>query len=946
MTFPKKRLAALGLAMSLSACQSTWQGQAPEGVTFVESVQRKGDELVIPYEKYQLDNGLTVILHEDDSDPLVHVDVTYHVGSGREEAGKSGFAHFFEHMMFQGSENVADEQHFKIVSEAGGTLNGTTNMDRTNYFETVPANQLEKMLWLESDRMGYFLDAVTQEKFEVQRATVKNERGQNYDNRPYGRIHETMLAALYPPEHSYSWPTIGYIDDLNRVGLEDLKQFFLRWYGPNNATLTIGGAIDKKETLALVNKYFGSIPKGPDVAMPDKPKVTLPETRYLSYQDNISLPLVQLTFPTVHWLHKDEAPLDLLSQILGGGKTSLLYKNLVKTQYAVQANTVHDCKERACHFQLYALPNPMSGKTLADLEEEVRRSFDEFEKRGVSDDDLIKLKAQMEAGAVFGLQSVKGKVSELAAYQTFTGNPNYVSEDIERYKRVTKDDVMRVYEKYIKGKPSVVVSVVPMGKPELAVKPDTFTSPARLPAQPAEQSLPLRKASSSFDRSKQPIATANPLVTPPKLWKSQMDNGLQIMGAQSLETPTTSISIRIPGGHFHTQPLKAGIASLTAGMMNESTQTRSAESMSLALDKLGSHVHISSSSRFTTVYISSLTKNLTETLKLATEKVLLPAFSAEDFQRLRGQVLEGIKMGQKNPDTLAMQAWIALLFGDSSRGMPESGTLSTVNALTLEDVNSFYRRFIKPVGAEVTVVSDLPQSALLKKLSVFNDWSGQSKARNRAFEEREIDTDKVYFVNKDSAAQSVIRIGKHGLPRDFTGNFFKTYLANFPLGGSFNSRINLNLREDKGYTYGAQSYVWGDLYNGGFTTTASVRADVTDKAFDEFVKEIKRYQAEGISREEIDFMRLSVSQKDALKYETPEQKLSFVGNIQQYNLDEQFVKTQANIINNISQSEINTLAKKHMAFDNMIKLVVGDYKTLAPKFKAVGYEVELIELPK
>src|ERR1044072_6461434 len=231
----------------------------------VEKVTRKGNEIVIPYEKYVLPNGLTLIVHEDHSDPVIHVDVTYHVGSAREEIGKSGFAHFFEHMMFQGSDNVKDEQHFKIVSDAGGTLNGSTNRDRTNYYETVPSNQLEKMIWLEADRMGWLLDAVTQKKFEIQRSTVKNERGQNYDNRPYGLAGETASRNLYPYGHPYSWLTIGYIEDLNRSDVNDLKNFFLRWYGPNNATLTVGGDVVTRDIVKMVEKYFGGIPSGPTV---------------------------------------------------------------------------------------------------------------------------------------------------------------------------------------------------------------------------------------------------------------------------------------------------------------------------------------------------------------------------------------------------------------------------------------------------------------------------------------------------------------------------------------------------------------------------------------------------------------------------------------------------------------------------------------------------------
>jgi zinc protease len=306
----KKSLTIGLLAITCSAIGQPSSVVIPQGVKHIETVEKKGNELVIPYQKYELDNGLTLIIHEDHSDPIVHVDVTYHVGSAREEPWRSGFAHFFEHMMFQGSDNVADEEHFKTVSESGGNLNGTTNADRTNYFETVPSNQLETALWLEADRMGFFLDAVTQQKFEVQRATVKNERGQNYDNRPYGLIREKVAQALYPQTHPYHWPTIGYLEDLDRVSVQDLKQFFLRWYGPNNASLTVGGDVDPSRVLALVKKYFGSIPRGAAVYRQKPLDVKLDADRYISYEDNIRFPLLMMAYPTVpntilmrrHWM--------------------------------------------------------------------------------------------------------------------------------------------------------------------------------------------------------------------------------------------------------------------------------------------------------------------------------------------------------------------------------------------------------------------------------------------------------------------------------------------------------------------------------------------------------------------------------------------------------------------------------------------------------------------
>jgi zinc protease len=319
---------------------------------FVEKVVKtKPDELVIPYEKYVLPNGLTVLIHEDHSDPVVHVDVTYHVGSAREEIGKSGFAHFFEHMMFQGSDNVGDEQHFKIITEAGGTLNGTTNRDRTNYFETVPSNQLEKMLWLEADRMGFLLDAVTQQKFEVQRATVKNERGQNYDNRPYGLVQETISRNIFPYGHPYSWLTIGYVEDLNRVDVKDLKNFFLRWYGPNNAVVTVGGDLNTKDALALVNKYFGSIPRGPEVNRTILPAPVLESDRYVSMVDDYAkIPMLYMSMPTVPFYSADEAALDCFADIFGGSNTSILYQRLVKTQKATRAFCFNTFQEVSIFF--------------------------------------------------------------------------------------------------------------------------------------------------------------------------------------------------------------------------------------------------------------------------------------------------------------------------------------------------------------------------------------------------------------------------------------------------------------------------------------------------------------------------------------------------------------------------------------------------------------------
>ena len=922
--------------------------QTIPGVTFIEEVKAEPGKIVIPYKKYQLDNGLTVVIHQDHSDPLAHVDVTYHVGSAREELGKSGFAHFFEHMMFQGSEHVADEEHFKIVTELGGELNGTTNTDRTNYFQTVPANHLETMLWLEADRMGFLLDAVTQPKFEVQRETVKNERGQRVDNRPYGRVNERVIQAMYPEGHPYSWPVIGYMEDLNRVNVNDLKAFFLRWYGPNNATLTVGGDVEPEKVLKMVTKYFGPIPRGPEVNKPEAAMVSLSEDRYISMEDNVHLPLLYLAFPTVAARHEDEAPLDILAEILGGDRTSLLYKNLVKNQLAVQAQVSHPCAELACRFTMYALPHPASGKSLTDMEKIIRDSLDEFEKRGVQDDDLTKVKATMESRNIFGLQSVRGKVSTLAANETFTGNPNYIEQDVARYNNVTKEDVMRVFKKYIKDKKSVVLSVVPNGKLDTIARADNFKVPERTFGEQSAttaDSLQVRKVTNEpFDRSKRPGSGQSAAVSVPDFWKKDMSNGIEVLGSVSSETPTTSILINVPAGHYYTSTDKAGLAELTASMLDEATKKYSVEQMSQELSKLGSDVSISAGNNYININVNTLTKNLDATMALVEQKMFEPAFNEEDFNRLRKQMIEGIKNSMTDASYLANAAYNKLMFGDNIAGKPRNGTLESLESITLDDVKAYYATHFKPHNTQMIVVSDLDQQKLSDTLKGLDSWAGKGPELKLDLPMPLKQELTIYLVNKDKAAQSAIRIGKRGMKRDISGEFYQAGLMNYALGGNFNSRINLNLREDKGYTYGARTRFWGDKLAGGFTASASVRADATDKSIIEFVNEIKSYHSKGTTADELAFMRSSINERDALAYETPQEKLRFLAQILEYDLTPAFVDDRSKIRNDITAEQINELAKRHLNIEDMTMVVVGDAATLKPKLAELGYPVKELKL--
>jgi len=949
------RFSAIALAsLLLFSCTSQYHSSQvsdvvslPAGVSLIEKVVATEDRLVIPFKKYTLVNGLTVILHQDNSDPLVHLDVTYHVGSAREQLGKSGFAHFFEHMMFQGSKNIADEQHFKIVTQSGGNLNGTTNTDRTNYYETVPRNQLEKMLWLESDRMGFLLETITEEKFEIQRSTVKNERGQNVDNRPYGRLNETVNQMIYPREHPYSWPVIGYMTDLDRGTLTDLKEFFSRWYGPNNAVLTIGGDIDEAQTLAWINKYFGNLKTGYQVDNIQKPLINLSDDRYYSFSDNVSLPLLYISFPTVYGMHEDEAALDVFSNIIGNGPTSLLYKNLVKSGIAVQAGASHPCSELACKMSFFALPNPQQGLKLTKIEQVINDTLLEFEERGVNDDDLLKTKVNIETSTIYGLQSVSGKVSTLAHYQTVLGNADYTAQQVARYNNVTKADVMRVYQKYIKGKGAAILSIYPKGQKQVITKADNFVLPnVANPPELSQLNTVIMKNTSDFDRSVMPVSGANPQVTVPKLWRDNFKNGLQIIATQNNETPTVSLLLSIEGGSLLDPIEKAGLASLTASLMNEGTTNHVKEALSNELAKLGSDVSISASGRNTTIHVNSLVKNLDATLIIMLDMMLNPAFEKSDFDRVKNQLIQSLEQGNKDARTLASKALKQVTYGVNNRvGLPDDGTIATVSAISLEDVKGFYQQYFSPKHASLVIVGDMNQSVIMSKLSYLKSWQGSDYIIPRYNGFPKITPNKIYFVDLPNASQSVIKYSRRAMTYDATGEYFKATLMNYPLGSAFNSRINLNLREDKAYTYGASSYFSAGKTLGRFTAGASVKKEHTFDAMVEFEQELTNYQKNGLTHDEVNFMRQAISQNEALNYETPAQKGRFLRQLLQFNLAENYGEQQSEIIENITIEQLNKIASKELK-QPMQWIVVGDAQTVRPQLKKMKLDIVELQLAK
>jgi zinc protease len=936
--------------LALSAFMVLHAGNLHAQAKLVEKVSKSGNAIVIPYEKYELPNGLTLIVHEDHSDPIVHVDVTYHVGSAREEIGKSGFAHFFEHMMFQGSDNVADEQHFKIITEAGGTLNGSTNRDRTNYFETVPSNQLEKMLWLEADRMGFLLNAVTQQKFEVQRATVKNERGQRYDNVPYGLVSEVTAKNLYPYGHPYSWLTIGYVEDLDRVNVNDLKNFFMRWYGPNNAVITVGGDVKAKEVVQLVEKYFGSIPRGPEVTPVKIAAAKLEEDRYISLNDNYAkLPQLRITFPTVPMNHGDEAPLDCVAEILGQGKNSILYKQLVKSGIAVNAYAYNQTSELSGEFVISVTPFP--GKKLSDIEKIAREALVQFEKQGVSDEDLEKFKNSIEAKTIFGLENVSGKVSQLAAYQTFTGNANFIGKDLDRYLKLTKADVINAYNKYIKGKHSVITSVLTKGQEDNRAAADNYSvsSSGYVAPDYGYNGLKYNMATDNFDRSKMPGSGSNPVVNVPKFWKKTLPSDIHVIGTKTDEIPVVTVAISFKGGRLMdaNDPARAGLANMFTDMMEEDTKNYSSEAFSVALDKLGSSIRTVTELDVTTVRVTSLSKNLDKTMKLVEERILRPSFTQEALDRNKKNLIENIKNSQNRPAYIAGVVFDKIQYGGSNvLGWPNTGTVESIANITLDDIKNYYANYFSKQEAEVVVVGDISQDDVLPKLGFLQQLPAKEVALPQLMVAPAIAKTKIYFVDVPNAAQTEFRIGYvTGIKYDALGDFFNCSVMNYPLGGAFNCRLNLDLREDKGWTYGARGNFGGDKYTGYYEFSAGIKANATDSAMQDILQILSDYRTKGATEEELAFTRNSIGQSDARKYETGGQKAGFLSRIQDYALPSDFPKKQNEMLAKMKLSEVNVLASKYIPDVNKMNvLLVGDKAKVWDGLQKLGYE--MVELDK
>jgi zinc protease len=898
--------------------------------TLIEKVEAKADKVVIPYERWKLPNGLTILLHEDHSDPVVNVTVTYKVGSNRENLGRSGFAHLFEHMMFQGSKHVLDEEHFKIVSNAGGDMNGFTSRDRTVYYETVPSNYLETALWLESDRMGFLLDSLTTKKFEVQRDAVKNEKSQNVENQPYGlATEEEINKILYPPMHPYSWSVIGYLDDLNNASLDDVKGFFLRWYGPNNAIVSIAGDFNSADALKMIDKYFGNLKQCPEVKKLRLAPVIVPTDKYTAYRDNIYLPLNLRVFPTVPQYNRDEPALDIMGLMFGNGNNSILYKNFVKTKVAAQAVAFHRSEELSGEFQIQVLAFPPDDnnfeKLFTSLDSSVKASIEEFGQKGITDEALARTKGLIETGYYRQVNSVAGKNQVISEWERLLGKSSTISDEIDRYSKITKEDITRVFNKYIKGSGAAILNTYPITDPKDSVKSVNPYAGQKFPPNPEYAGLSYQPIADKFDRSVHPVAGEAKITKIPEYYKSKLTNGINIIGTKNPETPEVTIVMTMDGGSLvltNDRLKKLGVAELTANMLNEGTKNFTTEQISAQLDVLGSSINFIAGKSTTMIRISCLKKNFDATMKILEEKLLNPGFKDEDFKLAKKQYKANLKDEDKNPNAVAGKMFSYALYGNTVLGL--SPSTKSVDNLELADLKEYYNSYYSPSVTNLVIVGDIEEKEVMTKLEFLNKWQAKDVVIQPIVEPVTPTEPRFFVYNKTMAPSSIITMGYPSLKFDATGDYYKNRIANFVFGGNFNSRLNLNLREVKGNTYGIYSSFSGGKYTGVFSISSAVKRRETANSLAEIIKEFNKYQSQGITDEELTFTKNSLLNTEAIKYEAPYQKADFLSNIARYNLEKDYTVKQNAILKAMTKEDVNQQIKKYFDANKLTTVVVGD----------------------
>jgi zinc protease len=875
----------------------------------------------LKFEKYTLDNGLQVILHEDHNIPLAAVNVWYHVGSKNEKPGRTGFAHLFEHMMFQGSANH-DKDYFLPLQKIGAQVNGSTNTDRTNYWENVPSDQLKLALFLEADRMGFLLPAMTQEKLDNQRDVVKNEKRQG-ENRPYAKSREMLLEMMYPAAHPYRWSVIGSMDDLSAASIEDVSEFFRLYYAPNNASLCVAGDFDPAEVKRWINEYFGTIPPGRPVERLTGWTPTLDGERRALAEDAVELPRLYMQWHSPGWYHPGDAECDLLAGILGSGKTSRLYKTLVyDLQIAQDVRVSQSSRELSGTFGITA--TAASGHGLAEIEEVIDRELALLLEKGVTKKEVDLARTSFEAGFVRDLQEVGGfggKADRLNRYNVLTGDPGYLERDLGRYVAATAASVNEWTRRFIDPQRRAVLYIVPQG----ALKP----------------------AEVAVQRDELPESTGETSFTPPAIRTATLDNGLQLFLVEKHELPLVEIRLNIMRGWASDPADKPGTAALTADLLDEGAGGLDALQISENAEAIGARLRTGSFFDGSFVSLNVLASQLKPGLDLMRAVALQPTFPQEDFERLRQNYLGRQQQESRQPREQALREFQRRIFGAGhpySQPFSGSGTPESLAALTRDDLVAFHETYFRPGNAAVVVVGDLDlDQAVAAVTRAFGGWAAGTSPAPVVPSIGSDGGPRIVVIDKPGAEQSYVVGGYAGLSRkDPAYQAFQ--LANTAFGGQFASRINLNLREDKGYTYGVRSAMVSFRDGGLFMMTAPVETQATCPSVLELIGEMAAIRGpRPLSASELTDSRNRLIMGFPQEFQTYGDVAGSLGTLLLNDLPVDDWRTFADRVTGLTAADVAAVIEETIDPDRVVWVIVGDWSVIGDDLQALGLgEVEVV----
>ncbi|OBV40411.1 M16 family metallopeptidase [Janthinobacterium psychrotolerans] len=931
---PIKLLAIPALMLSLYGAPLTLAHAAeaavasPTGATAVPN---------IAYEKYTLPNGLEVILVEDHKLPVTAVNIWYHVGPANEAPGLTGFAHLFEHMMFAATKHVPRGLADQLLEGAGATdSNGSTDFDRTNYFDTVPSNQLELALWTHSDRMGYLLDVLDQTALTNQQDVVRNERRQSVENAPYGIVQEALFHQLFPKNHPYYASVIGSHADIQNAKLDDIKEFFTKYYGPNNASLVIAGDLDKAKTKALVNKYFGSFKRGPAV---DKPNVVTPpitQERRVVVQDRVELPRVYFGWLTPSAYAKDDAELKIAAQILAGGKSSRLYKSLVyDKQIAQDVGADQGSAALTSMFTIDATARP--GHKPEEIEQALDAELEKLRTEGPTEKEIERARNGIETIMLSQVEKVGGRgvANLLNEYNQYTGDPGYLAKDIERYRQVTVAGVQRAVDTYLKTQARVVVYGVP-GKPDLG--PEVAT-PAPDKVKPAPGTA--INADEPW-RNKVPAAGPAPTIKLPQGKSFTLANGLTVIHHYNPAVPLVASQLVIKSGSGANPLAQPGLSSFTAQLLQEGTATRSAPQIADEAAQLGAFLGTGSGADSSFAQMTSLKSTFPQALDLLADVVQHPQFPQQEVERQRASRIGNLAQQRENAGAVAARVEAAALYGPQHPyGYIQLGTEAALKATTRADLQRFWQQHYVPNNAALIVSGDITQGELKALAEAkFGAWKAGAVAPSVTALPATSKA-RLILVDKPGAPQTALRLSTIAVDRK-TPDYAPLQVMNAALGGLFTSRLNTNLREEKGYTYGVRSQFQYRSQPGPFSIAASVRTDVTGAAVSETVKELRAMIASPLSAKELANARNSQVLSLPGQFDTNASVSASMASTYVYKLGLDYYTLLPQRFASVTGKQVQQVAKKYLQPEKLIVIGVGDQAKIAPqlsKLKLAPVEV-------